>query len=758
MAALRGGPIVVRVGVHTGEPGLDPPKYVGMDVHRAARIMACAHGGQAVLSYATRDLLEDKDELRDLGEHRLKDLSAPVRLYQLGDGDFPPLRSLYRTNLPVPATPFLGRREELAEIDDLLASDAVRLLTLTGPGGTGKTRLALQAAAGGADRYPDGVWWIALAPLRDPGLILPAVAEALEVNEQPGRDLSETLAERLAGKRTLLLFDNVEHLLPEAASAIAPLRGRDAPQLFVTSRERLQLEGEHVYPVPALVDSDAAALFTARARQLDPGFTPTPAVATLCTRLDNLPLAIELAAARTALFTVDELLGRLGQRLDLLRAGRDTDPRQQTLRATIDWSYQLLDPEDQRVYRALGIFAGGCTLESALQVCAAEADALESLLDKSLLRRRETSAGSRYWMLETIRQHAAELLAESGQRELMADRLAAWCLILAREADLVVSNSTETDRERLTADETNVMEAFEWALARDDGRCVRLGCGVTRLWFVRGFNERAWQAGHRALAFQGAADELDRACLMCWVSCSGYFLGEFEEARVLAEDALATLRAAGLERGVAWALQLSAGPMFAEGDTAGARAALDEAIEIARQSGESWPLTHLLNDRANVAIESGNLARARELLEEAVCLDPYPVPLTTLAEVELAEGRFEEARAYLARSIEVSGGHLLWLAAALACQAALEAATDAREQAVTLLGAADRIRNDAGAVHYGFASLTERRVSAAQALAASAAWKFAWEAGQAMSTDEAIAYALGSSEEANSRSDAIPPA
>src|SRR5919108_375996 len=388
--ALSTGPVQVRIGVHTGTPLVTDEGYVGMDVHRAARIAAAGHGGQVLVSASTAALVER--ELRELGEHRLKDLQAAERIYQLGEDDFPPLKSLYRTNLPVPSTPFLGREAELADVVRLLRRDDVRLLTLTGPGGTGKTRLALQAAAEAADDFPDGLWWISLAPLRDASLLLPAVAHALEVTEQPDRPLAETLTAALRGKNTLLLLDNAEHLLPAAAREIAGVASVVGPVLLVTTRERLQLQGEQLYLVPTLREREGLELFHARARALDPEFAANGAVGELCSRLDNLPLAIELAAARTPLFTPKQLVERLSQRLDLLQAGRDADPRQQTLRATIAWSYDLLDPDEQRLFRGLSVFAGGCTFEAAEEVCEARADTLQSLLDKSLVRRRERGA------------------------------------------------------------------------------------------------------------------------------------------------------------------------------------------------------------------------------------------------------------------------------------------------------------------------------------------------------------------------------
>ncbi len=360
--ALEQGPIRVRAGLHTGTPLLAEEGYVGDDVHRAARIAAAGHGGQVLVSSSTASLLGL--ELTDLGEHRFKDLGAPERVYQLGEDTFPPLKSLYRTNLPVAATSFLGREREVAEISDLLR-DGARLLTLTGPGGTGKTRLAIHSAAEAAESFPDGLWWVPLSSLRDAHLLVSSLAQTLAVEEQAGQDLSAGVEARLAGRKALLILDNAEHLMPEVATGIAALRDIEGPTLLVTSRERLQLQGEHMYSVPSLADRDGIDLFVTRARAMSSAVERSDAVAELCSRLDNLPLAIELAAARTVVFSPEQLVERLSQRLDLLKAGRDADPRQQTLRATIEWSYDLLDSEEQRLFRALSVFTGGCTVRGS---------------------------------------------------------------------------------------------------------------------------------------------------------------------------------------------------------------------------------------------------------------------------------------------------------------------------------------------------------------------------------------------------------
>ena len=397
-------PVRVRIGIHTGEPLVSGHVYAGLDVHRAARVMSAGHGGQVLVSETTRELVDETFAMQDLGEHRLKDLQAPLRLFQLGDEDFPPLKSLYQTNLPVPPTPFLGRERELDELSRLLMDGNVRLLTLTGPGGTGKTRLAVQAAAEAAEVYPDGIFWVALAPLRDPTLVMPTIAQVLGAKDD--------LVGHLESRKVLLLVDNLEHLL-QAATELGELLA-NCPRLTVlaTSREPLHLSAEHEYPIQPLQESDAVTLFHERARAAGCAITGNGEVPEICRRLDHLPLAIELAAARAKTLPPRALLERLDQRLPLLTGGpRDLPERQQTLRSTIAWSHELLGPNEQLLFARLAVFAGGCTLESAEQICAAEVDTLHSLVDKNLLRR----SNERYWMLETIREFAREQLDSSGE-------------------------------------------------------------------------------------------------------------------------------------------------------------------------------------------------------------------------------------------------------------------------------------------------------------------------------------------------------
>ncbi len=440
MGALDGDQVKIRVGVHSGEPLLDPPKYTGLDVHLAARIMSAGHGGQVLLSRTTRELVDV--EVLDLGEHRLKDFDQPVRLYQLGDRPFPPLKTISNTNLPVPVTSFVGREAELGEAEELLAS--TRLLTVTGPGGTGKTRFAVELASRHTDAFEHGVFWVPLAPIRDPALVMETLAQTLGARGSP--------AEHIADRQILVVLDNFEHVV-DAATELGPLLAA-CPNLsaLVTSRELLRVQGEAEYALQPLEISEGVALFCERAR-----LEPSAAIEELCERLDSLPLAIELAAASTRMLSPEQLLARLGQRLDLLKGGRDAEARQQTLRATIAWSYDLLAPDEQALLARLSVFVGGWTLEAAEAVCGAELDGLVALLDKSLIRR----SGERYWMLETIREFAAEQAADTTA---LAERHLRWFLALAEEADVeTMTGDRKIWFDRLEADHANLRAAIAFA-------------------------------------------------------------------------------------------------------------------------------------------------------------------------------------------------------------------------------------------------------------------------------------------------------
>ncbi|MBA2642072.1 MAG: hypothetical protein H0U82_03965, partial [Actinobacteria bacterium] len=663
---LSTGRLQVRIGLHTGTPLLAEEGYVGPDVHRAARIAAAGHGGQVLVSAATAALVAPVGSepqalrLRDLGEHRFKDLAASERVFQLGEGEFPPLKSLYRTNLPVPTTAMVGRQLELAEIVELLQRDDLGLLTLSGPGGTGKTRLAIQSAAEASDSYPDGVWWVALAPLRDPALLVSSLADALQVEEQPGRPLVDSVAERLDGRRALLLLDNAEHLLPAVAHEIARLRDVAGPTILVTSRERLQLQGEHVYAVPPLADEEGVELFVTRAGALERAVHASSAVAELCSRLDNLPLALELAAARTVVFSPEQLLERLSQRLDLLKAGRDADPRQQTLRATIEWSYDLLDDREQKLFRALSVFAGGCTYESAEAVCTADPDTLQSLLDKSLLRRRTGERGPRYWMLETISELAAEKLVLEGEAQAARELHGEHFLAVARSANLDAEANGQMRHDLVIPERDNMRTALAWALENDDPEFgLELFVALENYWatsspqegadwgaalldrssnvadslLVRGLRVKGGMervlgdvqiaAGYweRALTLARALGEAKAvAVLENRLSDVLRLRGDLSGARALATQSLAGFRQIGFGRGEAQALASLADTARAEGDLEGALPLLREAARICEEVGFYWWQAGALARIGAVSVELGRLDDARESTRHALAL------------------------------------------------------------------------------------------------------------------------------------------
>jgi predicted ATPase/class 3 adenylate cyclase len=449
-AALAERGLRVRMGMHTGEPLVVDGRYRGIDVHQAARVAAAGHGEQVLLSEATHDLLDASVRVRDLGRHRLKDLGEPVRLYQLGDGDFPPPRGLDSTNLPVQPTPLIGREHELQEAGRLLRTH--RIVTLTGPGGSGKTRVALQLAANAVEDFPGGVVWVPLQALRDAELVLPTVARALGT---AGRN-EDGIGER----RVLLVLDNFEQLLdaaPRVADLAAELSGL---KLLITSRQPLHVSGEYEYPVLPLREQEALALFVERATAVKPDFADDGVVVDICRRLDCLPLALELAAARVKVLSAAELLKRLDRRLSILTGGaQDWPERQRTLRATIAWSYDLLSADEQRLFARLAVFAGGCTLEAAESVCEADLDAVAGLVDKSLLRRED----DRYLMLDTIGEFALECLQDRGEEEALRRRHAEHYLEQARSVEgLIRSPRAARALDRLERDHANLRLALRW--------------------------------------------------------------------------------------------------------------------------------------------------------------------------------------------------------------------------------------------------------------------------------------------------------
>jgi predicted ATPase/class 3 adenylate cyclase len=583
-SALESGPISVRMGIHTGRPLKTEEGYVGVDVHRAARIAGAGHGGQVLVSVETAALADGSGSaLVDLGEHRLKDLAAPERLYQLGDIKFPPLKTLSASNLPVPATPFLGREAELERLSALLSDPVVRVLTILGPGGVGKTRLALQAAAEASDEFLDGLWWVALAPLSDARQVPAALAQTLGVREHEGVDVEAALAARLEGRRTLVLLDNAEHLLPDLVEVVARLVGAsDRLTVVVTSRERLQLSSETIFSVTPLNAEDASAFLQERAAALGLSIERSETVDVLCERLDHLPLALQLAAARLRMFSPQQLLERLSGRLDLLKGGRDLAPRQQTLRATIEWSHDLLTSEEQTLFRRLAVFVGGATLEAAETVCGAADDVLEGLVDKSLVQRQQAALEPRFWMLESIQHFAAERLAASGEEGNMRALHARYFRALAEamDAELRAGDPEEGPVSVLEADINNLRAAADFGLETDDVGLVRaITASLPMYWIVRGLYAEARSWLERALELAEAEDDTRRRLL----------------------SALGTIA-------------------YAQGDHLAAVSASDEAAELAARLGGATEPLDLLKEQGLAALMKEDFEAAETLFRERLAV------------------------------------------------------------------------------------------------------------------------------------------
>jgi predicted ATPase len=647
--ALAGGVVRVRMGLHTGEPTVTEEGYVGMVVHHGARIMSAGHGGQVLMSQTTRDLLDAGFEVRDLGEHRLKDLSAPQRLYQLGEGEFPQLKTLHQTNLPIQATPLIGRERELEEVATCLGEH--RLVTLVGPGGTGKTRLALQAAAEAVENFEQGVWWVPLAPVTDSERVEAAVAGAV------GAD--GPLAEYLRPQQALLLIDNFEQVVEGAYQVAALIEAAPRIRVLVTSREPLRIHAEYRYAVEPLQEIDAVALFNERARAVDASFTPDEAVTEICRRLDGLPLAVELAAARVGLLSPADLLARLDRALPLLTGGaRDAPERQRTLRAAIEWSHGLLSQEEQRLFADLAVFAGSFTIEAAERVCGADLDLLESLIDKSLVRRW---GSGRFGMLETVREFALERLDESPEREDVRRRHAEFFLDVGESTHLAVETFHLGPRQDIAhAEQENFRAALTWAIEGDPTLGLSLATALENFWVgndpregMRWFgalfanaDERASQIRGSALrAFGGANDiageqeaarelyeaglavfeELDddvgRARLLHRVALNSMRRGELELAKELAEQSLALHAKVGNRFGEAEAVGALGAVARDLGEGERAFELMAQSASIAEDAGVPWWVMGMRLELAQLALAGGRTEegeqRARQALDMA---------------------------------------------------------------------------------------------------------------------------------------------
>jgi predicted ATPase/class 3 adenylate cyclase len=671
-------PLRVRMALHSGVVEARGGDYYGLPLSRVARLLAAGHGGQILLSLATEQLVREQlppdIALRELGSHRLKDLSLPEQIFQLVcadlDADFPPLQSLSarRTNLPAQPTALIGREREIAEVSTLARRADVYLVTLTGPGGTGKTRLALQVAAELLDEFTDGTYFVDLAPIRDPELVATAIAQTLGVKESGGRPLLEELQAYLREKRLLLLLDNFEQVL-DAAPLIAALRAA-APGLkvLVTSRTVLHLSGEYEYAVPPLALPEhghlpplerltqyaAVQLFIARAQAAQAGFAVTnasaPAVAEICYRLDGLPLAIELAAARIKLFPAATLLKRLESSLSVLTGGpRDAPTRQQTLRNAIDWSYNLLDMGEQMLFARLSVFVGGCTIEAAEGVLRTEGrgqseealasvlspqssvlDGLAALMDQSLVRQVEVNGEPRFTMLETLREYAQERLEGSGEAEAFHARHARYFMALVETAEPKLRGPTAARwLDRLAVERDNLRAALEWGRAApgDSGAEVaaRLAGSLWQYWELRGYSSENRELLEAILTRTPSSTTAQRRLRAKALHAAGHLADAYDDLAATSayfEESLALFRELGDKPGMAMTLLGlgEVGPAFSPQEKAAAAAYCEESLALFRELGDKWGMASALCHLGLYAWTQGDFTRARARHEEALGL------------------------------------------------------------------------------------------------------------------------------------------
>jgi predicted ATPase/serine/threonine protein kinase/DNA-binding CsgD family transcriptional regulator len=694
----------IRIGLHTGEPLLTSEGYVGPDVQQAARIMDAGHEGQILLSQTTSNLVEqdlpDDVNLDDLGEHRFKDLGRPRRIFQLLLSDipanFPPLKTLdkYPTNLPVQHAPFIGREREVDAVCDLLRREETRLLTLTGPGGTGKTRLALQAAAELCETFADGVFFVNLVPISDPAFVMPTIAETLGIQEGPDRPLLERLKENLREKQVLLLLDNFEQVVSAALQIVDLLDACLQLKVMVTSRVVLHVRAEHEFPVPPLPLPDpkqlpdlavlshytAVALFLQRAQATKPDFQLTHAnaraIAEICAHLDGLPLAIELAAARIKLLPPQALLARIDQRLVMLTsAPRDVPARQQTLRRTIDWSYDLLEDDEKILFRRLAVFVGGCTLEAAEAICIAPGDLEEDVLDgvarlvdKSLLGQEAAIDGEpRLLMLETIREYALERLAESGEAEAVRRQHSTFFLALAEESfPKIDSPEQSTWYQRLEADHDNLRATLRWTLESQEAQmglrlAGTLGCGF----WISCNHEREGRSWLEQVLAQPGAEErtIARARALRGLGLLAFTQGDFPEAQRSLEESVSIGREMGAAGtfDLAGALHTLAHVALLQGNPSATLKLAGESLQLFQELGVTWGAGLALHHLGRATLELGDPGAARLHLEESekqfrMAGDKAKLSISfdALGLVALQQGDYDSARTHFEEALSVA--------------------------------------------------------------------------------------------------------
>ncbi len=692
----EGAPVRVRVGLHTGEPTIAAGGYVGLDVHRAARIMSAGYGGQILLSQATHDLIEhDLPEgllVRDLGEHRLKDLTRPEHIFQIVIADlpaeFPPLKTLdvISNNLPVQLTTFIGREREIEDIKRLLTR--TRLLTLMGAGGAGKTRLAIQVAADLIEQFQKGVWLVELAPLVDPGLVVQAVASTFMVREVAGRSLLDMLVDYVQSKALLLVLDNCEHLV-EACAHLAGALLRACPNLKIlaTSREVLGIAGEVTYPVPPLSRPDprrvrsleqlthfeSVRLFVERSVSSQPRFALTnanaKAVAQICHRLDGIPLAIELAAARVKVLTVDQIATRLDDRFRLLTGGSRTGlPHHQTLRAAMDWSYDLLSEEERALLRRLSVFAGGFQLDAVETICAGDGveadtclDLLTNLVDKSLVMAEGLNGEIRYRLLETVRQYGQEKLLELREGAAVRGRHLNWYLSLAQRAEPELQGPDQVAwLERLEMEHDNLRSALDWSKTdknEAEGGLLLAGA-LHRFWALRGYlsEGRQWLEG--LLAFGEGAPNLVLAKALYGGGVLSAYQGDYARATTLCKWSLSLYQESNDTLGIALSLNVLGFVARNQSEFGRAERLLQEGIALSRASGHRWALAEALIFLGHSVRRTGDFQRALAFGSDGLALwrelgDKRGVAtaLDLLGTVARYLRNYERARAYHEESL-----------------------------------------------------------------------------------------------------------
>jgi predicted ATPase/class 3 adenylate cyclase len=789
------GPLRSRMALHAGTAEERNSDYFGPVLNRAARLVAIGHGGQTLLSQTVydlaRDMLPSGAALRDLGDHRLRDLQRPEQVFQLVHpalpDAFPPLRSLesFPNNLPLQPTSLIGRERELAELRRRLPG--TRLFTLTGSGGSGKTRLALQLAADLLEGYPEGVWFVDLAALTDPALVPQTVAAALGVRETPARALTDTLTEWLKARKLLLVLDNCEHLV-DACAQLAAILMRASPglTLLATSREPLGAAGEVLWPVPplsapnpgqlgapdndgiaALTQYEAVRLFIDRACMSQPAFAVTnqnaPAVAQICHRLDGIPLAIELAAGRVRVLSPDQIAARLADRFRLLTGGsRTVMPRHQTLRAAIDWSYELLLQAERTLLRRLAVFAGGWTLEAAEVVCAG--DGIESwevlelqahLIDKSLAVAEAAAAGqTRYRLLGTIQQYATDRLVEAGEADRLRDCHCQWFLQLAELGEVELRGSEQALwLDKLEQEHDNLRAALEWCEANSTQveAGLRLAGALRQFWQIRGYLREGLQRLESALQRGGTAGA-PRAKALREAGWLALQQGEIQRGTALFEESLTLYRELEDKPGLAEVLNLAGSTALEQADLERASAFFGEGLALAREADAKGLIPRLLGNLGELARLRGETDRAGALYEEALAkLDDVrnqglAVNLFNLGSVRCSQGAHAAARSLFAESLDIvrNLGDKSTLAMALEGLARVDGLEEKPGRAARLLGAADALRKALNKpVEAADRADYEGAVSLARGALGETAFAAAWEEGRSLTPEQAAKLATG---------------